>query len=242
MNDELLNIISNFKQSGFIFADGKRNTIKVFQYQGITISVKSFKIPILINGIIYHYFRKSKARRSFENASILLSKGIGTPKPIAFYENFSGLFLRDSYYICEHLEADFIFRDIYEGKPGVDIDKILRGIARFSYFLHCNGIEFLDHSPGNTLIKEAANGEYEFYLVDLNRMNFHESMSFELRMKNLSRLTPSKEMVAIISNEYAKISGESESLIFQTLWKMTEAFQYRYHQKKRIKKNLLFWK
>lgn len=242
MNEELLNIISNFKQSGFTFADGKRNTIKTFQYQGIIISIKSFKIPILINGIIYNYFRKSKARRSFENASILLSKGIGTPKPIAFHENFSGIFLRDSYYICEHLEVDFIFRDIYEDKPGIDIDKILRGIARFSYFLHSNGIEFLDHSPGNTLIKEDANGEYKFYLVDLNRMNFHESMSFELRMKNLSRLTPSKEMVAIISNEYAKISGESESLIFQTLWKMTEAFQYRYHQKKRIKKNLLFWK
>jgi hypothetical protein len=242
MNDELLNIIRNFKQSGFTFADGKRNTIKTFQYQGITINIKSFKIPILINGIVYHFFRKSKAKRSFENASVLLSKGIGTPKPIAFHENFSGIFLRDSYYICEHLEADFIFRDIYEDKPGIDIDKILRGIARFSYFLHSNGIEFLDHSPGNTLIKEDANGEYKFYLVDLNRMNFHESMSFELRMKNLSRLTPSKEMVAIISNEYAKISGESESLIFQTLWKMTEAFQYRYHQKKRIKKNLLFWK
>ena len=73
-------------------------------------------------------------------------------------------------------------------------------------------------------------------------MNFHDSMSFELRMKNLSRLTPKKEMVAIMSSEYAKISSENEDLVFATMWKFTEEFQYRFHRKMRLKKKLKFWK
>jgi hypothetical protein len=39
-------------------------------------------------------------------------------------------------------------------------------------------------------------------------------MPFELRMKNLCRLTPVKEMIAIMSNEHVKLSGKSEKQIF----------------------------
>ena len=49
-------------------------------------------------------------------------------------------------------------------------------------------------------------------------------------------------MVVTMSNEYAKITGESENLIFETLWKLTEMFQYKYYRKKRLKKKFLFWK
>ena len=47
-----------------------------------------------------------------------------------------------------------------EGKELVEIpdfpdhDTILRQFTRFSFNLHEKGIEFLDHSPGNTLIKK----------------------------------------------------------------------------------------
>jgi len=108
--------------------------------------------------------------------------------------------------------------------------------------LHEKGIEFLDHSPGNTLIKKNAEGNYDFFLVDLNRMEFHDSMTFEMRMKNLCRLTPVKEMVRVMSNEYAKLYGESEQKIFNTLWKYTSDFQEQFHRKKRLKKKLKFWK
>mgnify|MGYP000707313580 CR=1 FL=1 len=108
--------------------------------------------------------------------------------------------------------------------------------------MHQKGIEFLDHSPGNTLIKNEGNGNYSFYLVDLNRMRFHDTLDFQTRMKNLSRLTPKREMIAIMSNEYAKLSGKNENTVFETMWKFTEDFQYRFHRKKRIKKKLKFWK
>lgn len=240
--DKIHDLIKNFNHKGKLFDDRKRNKIKIFDLNGKKINIKSFKIPNLINKIAYKYFRKSKARRSFEYANKLIEFGFRTPQPIAFFENYDFIGLRYSYYVSEHLQADLTYRELVEIPDYPDSDTILRQFTRFSFELHQKGVEFKDHSPGNTLIKKEADNSYQFFLVDLNRMEFHDSMPFALRMKNLCRLTPHKEMVAVMSNEYAKVSGESEALIFETLWKMTSDFQYRFHRKKRIKKKLLFRK
>jgi hypothetical protein len=239
--EEIFSIIKRFHNEGKIFIAGKRNLIKIFDLNGKKVNVKSFKKPNIINKIAYRYFRKSKACRSFEYANLLIEKEIGTPKPIAFLENFDIIGLKDSYYVCEQLDYDLTFRELVKTNFP-DAENILRQFTEFSYELHQKGIEFKDHSPGNTLIIKGTNAKYNFFLVDLNRMNFHNSMSFELRMKNLSRLTPKKDMIAIMSNEYAKLSGENEKLIFDTMWKFTEEFQHRFQRKKRLKKKLKFWK
>lgn len=240
--ESILHIIKNFNNSGILFGNGQRNIIKLFDLSDKTINIKSFKIPNLINKVAYKYFRKSKAKRSFEYATILLERGIGTPQPIAFLENFNWLGLRDSYYVSEHLVTELTYRELVEIPDYPDGENILRQFTRFSFELHEKGIEFLDHSPGNTLIKKKEDGNYEFFLVDLNRMEFHESMTFEMRMKNLCRLTPLKEMVAVMSNEYAKLYIESEQKTFDTLWKYTADFQEQFYRKKRLKKKLKFWK
>ena len=120
--------------------------------------------------------------------------------------------------------------------------KFLRGIARFTFLMHENGIEFLDHSPGNSLMKINPNGDYDFYLVDLNRMKFYQSMSFEKRIMNMQKLTASKEMTQIISNEYAKLYGQPEEKVFESLWKSTQDFQHRFIRKQALKKKFKFWK
>ena len=240
---QLNDFIKNFNNIGLLFGDGNRNVIKLFDLGDNTINIKSFKQPHLINSVIYKYFRKSKARRSFEFANILLENNIGTPPPIAYFENFDFLGLKESYYVSEHLQCDLTFRELVEIPDYPDHSNILRQFTQFSFDLHEKGIEFLDHSPGNTLIKKKDdNLNYSFYLVDLNRMNFHNEMSFESRMKNLSRLTPKKHMIEEIASEYAKLSGENSKLVFETLWKYTCEFQYNYFRKIRIKRLLKFWK
>ena len=82
-------IIKNFATSGIVFGDIERNTIKIFEWEGETINIKSFKKPNFYSSFIYKYIRKSKAKRSYEFATILIEKGIGTPEPIAYFENFS---------------------------------------------------------------------------------------------------------------------------------------------------------
>ncbi|UGS20444.1 lipopolysaccharide kinase InaA family protein [Flavobacterium cyclinae] len=235
-------LIDNFLIEGKILVNGQRNTIKLFKVEDITLNIKSFKKPNLINKIAYRYFRKSKARRSFEFASKLMEMQIGTPNPVAFFENYDFIGLKESYYACEHLENVFEFREIVQNEAFENRDFIIRKFTQFTFEMHEKGIEFLDHSPGNTLIRKNTDGSYSFFLVDLNRMKFHESLDFKTRMKNLSKITHKKDMIVVMSNEYAKLSGEDETIIFETMWGLTADFQYRFHRKKRIKKKLKFWK
>lgn len=242
LEEDLSLCIKNFSTTGRILEIGQRNSIKLFDIKGQTMNIKSFKIPNFINKIAYKYFRKSKARRSFEYATKLIEVGIGTPRPIAYFENYDLIGLNDSYYVCEHLESVFEFREVELNKDFQNREEIIRQFTKFTFDMHQKGIEFLDHSPGNTLIKNEGNGKYSFYLVDLNRMNFHQNIDFQTRMKNLSRLTSKKGIVAIMSDEYAKLSGEDKDLVFETMWKATQDFQYRFNRKKRIKRQLKFWK
>lgn len=240
---EVLNCINNFNSIGMLFGDGQRNKIKLFELEGKTINIKSFKIPHLINKIAYKYIRKSKARRSFEYATTLLEKGIGTPQPIAYFENQNFIGLKESYYVSEHLVTELTFRELVDFPNYPNHEIILRQFTKFCFDLHQKGIEFLDHSPGNTLIKKVSENQYEFFLVDLNRMNFHDSMTFEKRMANFSRLTPKKEMIAIMSNEYSKLyTFEDESSIFEKMCFYTQQFQNAFSRKQKLKKRLKFWK
>lgn len=234
---DLVSFITNFKTNGKPFGKGDRNVIKLFKLKGVTLNIKSFKKPKFINQIIYRYFRKSKAQRSYEYANILIEKTIGTPQPVAYFENSGFLGIKDSYYISEHLEYDLTYRELVTNPETKDHEKILRQFTQFTWKLHEQGVFFKDHSPGNTLIVKN-NNDYNFYLVDLNRMSFFE-LDFEARMKNFSRLTPKKEMVKVMSSEYAKLSGENFEKVFEKMWYFTEQFQEKFHRKKRLKQKYL---
>jgi hypothetical protein len=240
---ELTNYIDDFPTEGLNFGDGNRNTIKLFELNGKTINIKSFKVPNLINQVVYKFFRKSKAWRSYEFANRLLECEIGTPQPIAFSESFSLIGIKTSFYISEHLAADLTFRELVEIPDYPEHAIILQQFMHFCFELHEKGIEFLDHSPGNTLIVKTAPGQYRFYLVDLNRMQFHTHMPFEMRMKNLSRLTPKKEMVEQMGAFYAeKYLEKSTAEIVERLWFYTQEFQEAFARKIRVKQQIKFWK
>ena len=236
-------LIKNFNESGRLFDDRKRNKIKIFEKDGQSVNVKSFKVPNFINKLVYRYFRDSKAKRSYLFANKLIEYGIGTPKPLAYLEYATFFGLLDSYYISEHLAADLTFRELVEIPDYPEHAIILQQFMHFCFELHEKGIEFLDHSPGNTLIIKTGPGQYRFYLVDLNRMQFHTHMPFEMRMKNLSRLTPKKDMVEQMGAFYAeKYLEKSIAEIVERLWFYTQEFQEAFARKIRVKQQIKFWK
>lgn len=239
-HDKIEALISNFDHSGDQLGKGDRNTIKLYDLHGTQINVKSFKVPNIFNKIAYRFFRKSKARRSFEFANELTKLGVGTPHPIAYFEFPSALLFKKSYYISEHLNCDLTYRELTRDLNYPDHDNILRAFTRFTFDLHEKNINFLDHSPGNTLIKKNED-QYDFFLVDLNRMEF-SPMSFEERIKNFDRLTVHRSMVETMSDEYSKCSGEAFEKIFDLMWRSTEKFQNKFHRKIRLKKTIKFWK
>jgi len=242
LHNTIIQSVEQFETTGILLVKGSRNTIKVYPTETISLNIKSFKRPNILNRFVYKYIRDSKAKRSYEYGLKLLEKKIGTPQPIAYIENDQGLGLGSSFYVCEHIQAQYTYRDLVNQPDLPDHEHILRAFTRFCVQLHENGVEFKDHSPGNTLIVKNHH-EYDFYLVDLNRMNFHSEMPFELRMKNMSRLTPKKEMVDVMANEYAKFYKEkTEEEIVNRLWKETADFQARFFRKQLLKKKLKFWK
>lgn len=237
----VLNCITNFQKMGTSIYEGTRNSIKIFDIGDFTISIKAFKKPSLINKIVYTYFRKSKAKRSFEFANLLIEKGIGTPTPIAYYEEKDLIGLKRSFYVCKYIEYDLRFRELLSVEDEVEKEYILRKFTQFTFKIHENDINFKDHSSGNTLIKKN-DKNYDFYLVDLNRTTFNKIMSFEDRMKNFSRLTSKKEVIEIMSNEYANLYKRSNEEVFKLMWHYTQEFQDKFKRKRKLKHQLKFWK
>lgn len=234
--DALLELINSFDNVGTVFGNGDRNIIKTVDFEDLTLNIKSFKEPNFINQIAYQYFRKSKARRSFEYATILREIGIGTPNPVAYFEFKKGIGFGKSFYISEHTVPDLTYRELVHEPNYSNHEEILRAFTRFTFHLHEKGVEFQDHSPGNTLIFIEDN-DYKFSLVDLNRMKF-KVLNFEERMYNFRRLTPKKEMVEVMSDEYARLIDKPKEEVFKLMWNYTSEFQRKFQLKQKRKKKL----
>lgn len=238
--DLVKNAINNFDENPEILGAAERNVIKIVEIGGKKHTIKSFKVPNYVNQIVYNFFRKPKAQRSYEYANKLLELAINTPFPVAYQLDTKFFLFKKSYYVSELVKCDLTYRELTTDFSIPDHEAILRAFTRFTFELHEKGIHFLDHSPGNTLI-QTHNGNYKFYLVDLNRMEF-KLLDFETRIKNFAKLTIHKSMIEIMSDEYAKCMGEDYNKVLSLMWQETEAFQEKYHRKRRLKKRLKFWK
>lgn len=236
--EALLLLFNNFDSQGTYVTKGDRNVIKKITINDTTFNIKKFKTPNIFQSLVYRFIRKSKAKRSYEYAMRLTKMGIDTPFPVAFAEQFKAG-LKKSYYVSLHVDYDLDFRVLNHNPLLPDRDLILQQFAAFTFKMHENGIRFLDHSPGNTLIQKVAQGLYKFYLIDLNRMKF-ESMDFRARMKNFRRLWLSKKMIQVISPVYAELYGKSENEVSDLMYAYSKAFQNKANLrklKKRARKN-----
>ena len=98
-------VLKSISKKGTVVYKG-RNTVKSIGVAKEQWNIKIFKRPHFVNKIVYRFFRKSKAQRSYEYAQYLLDKGFLTPKPIDFVEERQGFFLLDSFYVSEQLNYD----------------------------------------------------------------------------------------------------------------------------------------
>ena len=176
-----------------------RNEIKIIEYEDKKLVVKSFKIPSLLNKIIYTFFRESKAKKSYDN-SIKIKEFAPNPIGYRIFKKF-GL-IEKSYFVSENFEYDFTIREPLLDRNFEDKEAIFKAFAKFTYDLHQNSIFHLDYSPGNILIKKSLDG-YIFKIVDINRMKFI-TLSHDERLKNFSKLWAKDEDMEIIIREYAK--------------------------------------
>lgn len=235
--DAILSILKNFKNEGVNVGHGNRNTVKYFAVDGLKFNFKSFKQHNIINRHVYKYYRKSKSRRSYEYAQMLLDKGFFTPTPIAFIENHDFIGVTSSYYVSEQLEDVFTLTDVLGNTSFPSREKIIRSYTELIFKLHENGIEFIDNASGNFLIKNIGE-DYRFFLVDLNRMNFYKEISISKRLQNFERLTKDLDIIKLISAEYAKLSGQTPDFCYNKIVDFAKKKAF----KLKVKRILKFYK
>lgn len=232
----ILKLVETFFKKGRVLVRGSRNIIKTNLLGDDDVNIKFFKKPGFLKSIVYSYFKETKAKRSFDYACYLIENNILTPYPIAYAEERKSFgLLGNSFYISEQLNYDFTFRELIHNPLFPDRAFILEQFAEFTFRLHEAKIHFLDHSPGNTLIVKRNDGNYDFYLIDLNRMRFEE-LSIEQRMDNFKKLWLSKRMIEVIAMKYAVLSNQPEAKLRSLLVKKSMAFKRKTARKKYIKK------
>jgi hypothetical protein len=234
----ILQLVNQFFNEGEVIVAGKRNTIKSNFLEGEKVNVKFFQKPGLFKSIIYSYFRSTKAQRSYDYANYLRDHNILTPFPIAYVEqrNIFGL-LGNSFYISEQINYDFTIRELIHDPLFQERNIILQQFAAFTFKMHEAKVNFLDHSPGNTLVVKKGAGQYDFYLIDLNRMNFR-SLSAEERMDNFRKMWLSRTMVKVIAKAYAQLYKEPEEKLHALLLEKTIEFKRKITKKKYLKRKL----
>ena len=112
--------------------------------------------------MIYKFFRKTKAKRSYEYSLLLNQKGIKTPEPLCYIEVFDRFRLRQSYYISREINYDFTL-EIATQKKVEDYKDILKSFIDFTYKLHRKNIMHLDYVVGNICVKRT-DVDYDFFL------------------------------------------------------------------------------
>jgi hypothetical protein len=236
--EAILQLVKTFFGEGDLVVKGSRNTIKTNFLGTEKLSIKFFQKPGIFKSLIYSFFRSTKAKRSFDYANYLLEHGIPTPFPVSFIEERGPLgLLGESFYICHQLEYDFTIRELIHDPLFPERKEILEQFTEFTFKMHEANVNFLDHSPGNTLIVNKGNSKYDFFLVDLNRMKF-ENLSIEKRMDNFKKMWLSKGMVQIIAKKYAELSNEPVDKLLHILMEKSQQFKRKTARKKYLKRRV----
>lgn len=212
LRDIINEIPQNFSSVGEEVYNG-RNDVRLVNVNRVILAIKSFKRITLANRYIFATVRKSKARRAYEHAELLMQKGITSPQSVAYINCYKYGMLYHSYYVS--LYTDYLpLMDILQ-LPISEAEPALKAFARFIFKVHKAGIFHKDLTIGNILYLYKDH-HYDFSLIDTNRMRFHP-YTFKRGMDNLNRLALPVETVGIIAAEYAHQAQVSETMALNAI-------------------------
>ena len=230
--DDLFSIKKHFDKSSESIHKA-RNELRIAPINGIQTVIKAFKIPHIINQVVYAYFRDSKAKKSYRNGIELIKRGVSTPEPIGYIEYYKlGLFEK-SYFLSVYEPYDFTIREALHHKLD-DYKDLLKAFAKFTYSLHVKGVWHVDYSPGNILIRKKEN-EYEFFIVDINRMDFREIKAYE-GLENFNKLWARDEDMELMAKEYASLANLDEEKAIKTAIEFNQKHKAKIELKRKLKR------
>ena len=148
-----------------------------------------------------------KAVRAWRGAVACLAAGVPTPLPLAYLERRRrGLVVESLYasaFIPEAVEIRGLFRELEPPRSAA----LIASLAPFLAACHNAGILHRDLSDGNILVRGAQTEDFEFFLIDTNRIRPRSGrpLSSLSRARNLVRLgVPAASRAAFLDDYPAK--------------------------------------
>lgn len=189
--------------NGVVMRNG-RNIVKHVDKQYV---IKKFVRVTLINRIVYSFFRKTKAKRAFENSMKLKKHNVNTPEAIAYIEIKKLGVLQDCYYIYRYSNYSQLSETL--DKVEVSDKDLIDQFAEFVVTLHLNHIFHNDLNPSNVLYKrDPSTGKIDFQLIDINRIRFKQKgQSYDYYLRNLARIVDSNSWSVYFMNRYERYMG-----------------------------------
>ncbi len=226
-------IIALFDESDDIVQAG-RNILKKIRFKEKNCVIKVFRKPSFPQNFSYGLLAKSKANKSYFNATKLIELGFLSPTPLGYFEYRSGGKLTHSYYLCEFAADTRTLQNIIDNGDPLEED-LIQQFAEYSYALHDKGILHRDFNAKNILIGEN-DGIYSFYLVDINRITWYSKLSLAQSMQSLSRLPFNDSTKEILLTHYNELAQANLKECLTLLNRSAAKTQRYFRNKKRLRK------
>lgn len=157
--------------------------VKQYQYRGIRYVLKSL-------------FAKTRARKSWIAGNAFLVRGISTPLPLVLQEQKFGPFVIESFLITEWLAGarelnDYVTLLDRKSASAEVKDAFIKALAGIVRNLHEKGVYHADLKSTNILVQELPDETWRFSFIDLDRVAFRDSLSFQERANNLAQINAS---------------------------------------------------
>ena len=139
--------------------------------------------------------KPSKALRSWSGANELLRRGINNAKPVAYFELVGDNSLKQNFYICEFVPADFSVRDMFSAfasgektYAGITQETAYQAVRDYLFTMHQRGTFFRDLSGGNILVHKISDTALNFSLIDTGRARFfNRGTPLSMRLSDMAR-------------------------------------------------------
>ena len=222
-----INNIDDEMQRGTTIFSG-RNVVKRFEIDGFDrpIIVKRFRKPTFVNTLVYGHLRKTKARRAYLNAFEIIKRGFSTPTPFAFIEQTHCGLMGFCYYISGECNDAPIGSKIH---PSAFDSTFAQAFARYVVSLHSAGILHYDLNSTNVLYNNE-NEEFNFSLIDINRMKFCPLGLHPQRgevLENLTLFTGDLYVFSFVASKYIEIDKSAQFTLAEAVaWKQKHDRHY----------------
>jgi len=246
LRDFIAQIPERFDKCGTTVFE-KRNVVKrITTPDGKALVVKRYKLPNFFQRLGYSTFRKSKARRAYEYGLEFQRRGIDTPQPVAYIEQWKGPIFHRGFYICE--ECHDTSCTVLRNNDYPERDELIKAFAAFLRRMHKRGILHGDTNLSNFFFRKKTEEEiskarekdiykqhqrsdsdvaYHFTAIDLNRTKFVQHPSHEQCLKNLVRVTHDDLLMVDIVSAYARRRGWKEWNAVNYVQKKLKQFETR---------------